>query len=361
MSFERPTIVEIVDRIEKSIEARLFGKSVLLRRALLRILARVFAGAIHLLYGYLQWIADQLFIQSCDTEFLERHSYMWGVTRKPGSFAVGSVFFVGTNPLIPLGTRIQRDDGVEYGTITAGGCGDYITVQAVEAGLSSNYEMPYPGAELQLVNSISSVESECHMFTNFEGGADPESDDDLRFRLLQRLQNPPMGGSPSDYVRWALEFPGVGRAWCYPIANGPGTVSTAIISNDPLDPVPSNQLLTDVQAYMEDKKPVTAQHTVVSITDAAGSPGSAKLSMNISITPNEASYQAQIIDNIETLLAPQTPGTNILISQLRSAISVSGVTDYTISSLTIDGSARDTNSDILIFGFTYVVVDTITF
>ena len=57
------------------------------------------------------------------------------------------------------------------------------------------------------------------------GGADAEDDDSLRARLLARIKEPPQGGSKADYVTWALEVPGVTRAWCYPEEMGDGTVT----------------------------------------------------------------------------------------------------------------------------------------
>ena len=43
------------------------------------------------------------------------------------------------------------------------------------------------------------------------GGTDSESDADLRSRVLERIQRPPMGGDADDYVQWTLSVPGVTR------------------------------------------------------------------------------------------------------------------------------------------------------
>jgi uncharacterized phage protein gp47/JayE len=58
-----------------------------------------------------------------------------------------------------------------------------------------------------------------------DGGTDMESDDELRARVLLRIRQPPMGGDQNDYVEWALSYPGVTRAWCYPLEMGIGTVT----------------------------------------------------------------------------------------------------------------------------------------
>jgi uncharacterized phage protein gp47/JayE len=45
------------------------------------------------------------------------------------------------------------------------------------------------------------------------GGADQETQDELRTRMLFEYARPPQGGSASDYIEWAMEVPGVTRAW----------------------------------------------------------------------------------------------------------------------------------------------------
>ena len=118
MPFTRPTLQEIVDRIENDIESRLTGDVSLLRRAVLRVLARVFAGVIHVLYGALQALSKDLFVDQATADMLDRHAIMWGVPRKAAIFATGDVVFDGVDTtVIPEGTVAQNDDGIEYETI----------------------------------------------------------------------------------------------------------------------------------------------------------------------------------------------------------------------------------------------------
>jgi uncharacterized phage protein gp47/JayE len=57
------------------------------------------------------------------------------------------------------------------------------------------------------------------------GGADQETDDSLRTRMLTVYASPPQGGDASDYVEWAEQVSGVTRAWVAPNLAGPGTVT----------------------------------------------------------------------------------------------------------------------------------------
>lgn len=366
MPFVRPTISEITTRIEKGIESRLFGTVALLRRAILRILARAFAGAIHTNYGHVDWVKDQLFTTTAEEEFLTRKGKEWGVPRRAGSFAVGEVQFEGlSGTVIPKDTRIQTEEGIEYGTLSEitipGGGFETVYIQSIEATDDANKEWGVDPYYFQLIEPIDDVETEVLLTASVEGGADAEDIEEWRARILQRIQAPPMGGTADDYVRWALEVDGVGRAWCYPLANGPGTVAVAIISNDPNNPAPSSGLIADVAAYMEDKKPVTAGLQVVSTTDRYGTDGVSMVYMAVNISPNNTDIRNAITENIKSLFLPHKPGDTIKISQIRSAISTSGVTDYVIDGIYIDTEYEGNDQDIALTGYMYPVLDYIGF
>jgi uncharacterized phage protein gp47/JayE len=368
MPFDRDSITTIVKRIEKGIEARLFGRLALLRTAVLRILARVFAGAIHGCYGYLEWLKNQLFVTTAEEWFLINvHGVMWGITRRPGSFASGTVIFTGVDGIvIPADTRLQNEDGIEYGTTIPGtitGGVASIDVQAIETGDDGNYIRPNPPDPiyLQLISPITNVDDQTEIDGDITGGEDIEDLEVYRSRILQRIRTTPAGGNAADYDRWATSYPGVSRAWCYPIASGPGTV-TEIITATGDDPVPSSTLLAEVQAYMDVLRPVTADLTVASITDYFNAPGKTVLGFSIDLYEDTSGseYQEAIKDNLRTLFLPHKPGTTIPISQVRAAISNSGVTDYRINTINADGIYLVVD-DIALTGYQYPWLGSVNF
>ena len=81
----------------------------------------------------------------------------------------------------------------------------------------------------------------------------------LRSRVIRSYRVIPHGGSASDYETWALEVPGVTRAWCRGGFLGPGTVGVYIMRDDDPQPVPNADQLAEVQAYIEPLRPVTAE------------------------------------------------------------------------------------------------------
>jgi uncharacterized phage protein gp47/JayE len=80
------------------------------------------------------------------------------------------------------------------------------------------------------------------------GGADVESDEDLRDRILFEFQGQG-AGSEADYKRWALSRPGVGRVDVLANWDGTGTVNVVLMTADG-DPV-SSAVVADVQSYLD--------------------------------------------------------------------------------------------------------------
>ena len=91
------------------------------------------------------------------------------------------------------------------------------------------------------------------------GGVARESLESLRSRVIRSYRVIPHGGAASDYETWALEVPGVTRAWCRGGLLGPGTVTVFIMRDEDPQPVPNDEQLAEVQEYIEPLRPVTAE------------------------------------------------------------------------------------------------------
>lgn len=346
MPYVRPTINEIVARIEADMESRLTGDVSLLLRGILRVLARVFAGAIHIVYGYIEYLADQLFATTAELDYLNRIGLMFGVTRKAAVFAEGTIAFDGDDTtLIPEGTRVIRQDGIEYettadGTITGGVV--VVAGIAVEAGTGGNSTA---GDTVELIEPIVGVDA-LNIQTHFQGGDDEETDDEYRARILLRLQTPPAGGTAADFERWAREVSGVDNAWTFAAFPGPGQVTVVFTGS---------ASVSTVEDYLTERMPVTTDLTVQEATEL-------NVDFTISLSPNSAAVQAAVTANLTQLFDEVAePGEDILISQVRNAISTSGVDDYTIDVITVDGSPRQVDSDIQFTDFEYGILDDLTY
>ncbi|MCM2493404.1 baseplate J/gp47 family protein [Burkholderia glumae] len=235
MPYLRPTLSELKAQVAADIQSGLPGTDPLLRFSSFGVIGRALAGLGQLQYGYTDYIAQQSNPFTATDEYLEAWAALKGIYREPatqaGGATPGQIQFTAaaTAGPIPAGTSISRSDGVGYtttseGTVTNG----VVTVNAVAnadpTGLTGAFGNCAVGTVMTLGVSISGVNSTGQVSAAFTGGADIETDDSLRSRMLFAYQNPAQGGSESDYVQWAREVSGVTRAWCNPVGFGPGTV-----------------------------------------------------------------------------------------------------------------------------------------
>lgn len=330
MAFERPALADILQRVRDDLFSRLSTDDIL-RRADAEVYARVLGGAVHGLYGYLDWIAAQVIYDTADAEILARWADIWGIGRLPAAAATGSVSFTAeAGAVIAAGTLLQALDGQQYAT-TADATGTVPTltapVQALAAGAAGNRTA---GQSVTLVSPVAGVQATATA-GELSGGADAEDDAALRARLLTRIQQPPHGGAAFDYVAWALEVPGVTRAWCYAQELGIGTVTVRFMRDDDTGPIPDAGEVAAVQAHLAALRPVTAQVTVAA-------PIADPLAFTIAPTPSTAAVRAAIEAELADLLLREAePGGTILLSHIRAAISAAaGENNYVMSTPAAD-------------------------
>ena len=70
MSFERPTLKEIIARLDGDTQSRLSVPQ--MRRSNARVFDRVLAGAAHSLYGYIEYLNRQQFFDTAESDYLDR-------------------------------------------------------------------------------------------------------------------------------------------------------------------------------------------------------------------------------------------------------------------------------------------------
>lgn len=339
MPFSRPDLPTLIERAAADIESRFPGADARLRRSNLNVLARVHAGATHGLYGYLDWIARQILVDTADAEILERHATIWLPSgRLPASYALGEITATGTDgAVIPAGSVFKRADGAGYATeaeatIAAGQA--VVMVVANDAGQAGN---GVAGITLNLDSPIAGVNAPAVVTAGaLTGGADIEDDDSLRARVLARIQQTPHAGAKHDYIAWAKEVPGVARAWCYPLEMGDGTVTVRFVRDDDAGLIPDVNEVAAVLAYIDERRPVAMQLYVVA-------PVASPIDFVIELTPATASIKAAVEASLRDLLireAEPEGGTGqgtLLLSHIREAISLAaGETDHVLVSPAAD-------------------------
>lgn len=318
MSWTRPTLVQLQSRTAADLSGQLLDGGNLLSRSVLKVLSTVWAGACHLMYGFLQWAFKQCFMDVCEAEFLERWARIWGVSRKAGAYAVGTVRVQGLKgSVIPAGTLWRDARGLLYSsqqdsTIGDDGTGN-VPLKATEQGADGNVQAT---SSLQLVSPLLGVNMEGSA-GSISGGVDPEADEPLRARMLAKVQAPPHGGNAADYVQWALAVDGVTRAWCYPLYFGLGTVGVTFVC-DTADAgiIPSQAMVSRVQSHINTVAPVTAAVVVFA-------PEALPIPVTIRLTPYTQGVSDRIVLELEDLFIREgAPGTIIPLSHINESISI---------------------------------------
>ncbi|MDR2051149.1 MAG: baseplate J/gp47 family protein [Deltaproteobacteria bacterium] len=330
MPWDRPTLKQLFERISGDFSGRLLDGGAPLPRSVIAVLSKVWAGACHHMHGMLAWLFQQVFVDTAESVYLERWSRIWGIFRKSASLAAGMVTFSGADgAVIPSGTILlhqatenryatDSDGEIAAGTVN-------LAVTALEAGAAGNLPANAPLSLIAPIVGI--VSSGAAGADGLTGGADEETDESLRDRFLARLRNPPRGGSKSDYEAWALEVPGVTRAWCYPLGLGIGTVSLAFVTdNAPEGPIPSPEMVARVQAHIDPLRPASVKEWL------AFAPESLPIVIRLSVTPDTDAVRAAVRAELADLITREgLPDTVLYRSHIDEAISLApGEVDHTL-------------------------------
>jgi uncharacterized phage protein gp47/JayE len=327
MSFQRPTLAQIVDRVQADFVSRLDLASAVLRRSVVYVLTRVIAGAAHMLHGHLEFLARQLFPDLSEDAFLLRQAALFVGGPNPPGFATGTIACTGVDGSpIGLDELLVSSGGLEYKTTTAavvaGGTAS-VDVIALLAGPDSTLSV---GVALSFESPIVGVSSTATVTASLEDGTAAETIDELRVRLLERMAEPAHGGSSPDYVAWAKEVPGVTRVWVTPLGLGPGTVVVRFVRDDDVSPIPDAGEVTAVQTKLDTEKPAHATVTAIAPIDAP-------IAMTIHIVPDSTDLRNAVKAELaDTLRRTQSPGSTTLLSSLLTAIgNTAGITDFTLT------------------------------
>lgn len=320
MPFDRPELDTLRRRIKRDIMVRLPGTDALLRYNNLSILGEVQAGAAHLLYGRLEWSFRQLFPDTAEGAFLERWAGIWGVPRRSASKARGFAEWpADLSTAIPTGALVSRGDGVRYvAHVGASVINDMIAVELVAENFGATGNAA-PGVQLTLVTTIDNVSPLGRVLApGIGGGAEEELDEQLLVRLLARIRLPPRGGAKHDYEYWAMEVPGVTRAWAYPLEDGPGTVVVRFMMDDvraDQEGIPTAADIALVQAHIDANRPITAGARVIA-------PIAAPLEMEIAqLAPDTPEIRGNIETELRYLIRRETePGEELYQSRIFAAI-----------------------------------------
>jgi uncharacterized phage protein gp47/JayE len=327
MAFARPTLQQLYSRILGDLEAESGAAGNILRLAMLRIFAAVFAGVAHMLYGFLSWVLKQLFADKSDDEYLTRQLGLHGVTKAPPGYARATVEFSGNGATVPIGAILTRGDGREYellaNVVTIDGTPVEGEVLAVEPGADGSVLL---AMVLTLQSPVAGVTSTAPVTEVLVDGTDVESTETFRARGLAYLASPPQGGNENDFIGWIRAVAGVTRAWVQKWGLGPGTVVCRFARDNDLSPIPDAGEIAQVQTALDELGPVAAGITVAALV---GLP----INFDIDLVPDTPQVRASVRARLQARLRRRGPGADIPVSVWLGAIgSAAGLEEFELNS-----------------------------
>jgi uncharacterized phage protein gp47/JayE len=277
----------------------------------------------------------------------------WGeiltVDRKDAAFASGALTF--TNPSATLPVTVST--GVEVAAPTSDPEADPLVFETTEAATLAPsasatlaVQAAEPGSEYNVAANavtlvLSSVAVNAVNADAMSGGADVETDEAYKRRLLLEFSAARGGGTEDDYIAETLALPGVGFVVVQRLWAGAGTVRLVVTDteNNPM----SAAAVASIQSYWDGAAPIGHIVTVATVAALAVAV-SATIVFNAGFSLDgaggtEAARQA-IVDAIGGYINGLLPGEDVVLNRVIAAI-VALPAVYNVTALTLNGSAAD--------------------
>jgi len=132
-----------------------------------------------------------------------------------------------------------------------------MAVLAVTSTTGGSNTLQQNGAQLSFDNSILNVDPIAYVdFNGLTGGADEETDDAYRDRILERVQNPIANFSESQIIATAKEVPGVTRVWVKSSTPNVGAVTVYFVRDNDDNIIPDSAQIQAVKDKLNTIRPV---------------------------------------------------------------------------------------------------------
>lgn len=335
--FSAPSLQDIIRNVESGFSLAFYGSSSPLRVSFLKILAKVFGGAMYIVVLLIMRVWKNAFVYSADAKSLATvHNRKLNMPHKPATYAHGKVRFSARGATsIAAGTiLVEEDSGVEFELIekvTISNNEGYGRIYALNPGAEGNVGsgcyFRFKELDNDYVNSIVADDAiGGGALVKVQVGSDVEewgeSVEDYRQRLLERQRLQPQGGATFDYVSWLMRFSFITNVW--PVENWPTTNSVCLfVGNTTVsDYSISSADLAEARSYVTDgkRRPLTSRPIVALVTP---------MSLAFTVTSSLVTdiVRASALDNVKNLIASYKPGDTMYINNLREVIK-SSTGDY---------------------------------
>jgi len=295
------------------------------------------AAQIYALYVQADWVGRQCFPQTAQGDFLDKHAQLRNLERRAAVAARGVLRFerdtaAATDLSIPAGTVCLTAGQIRFETesaavLRAGATAVEVRARALEGGAAGNVAA---GAVRAMAMPPVGI-SRCTNPQAFTGGADPETDEALRERVLETYRRMPNGANAAFYQQGAMSFPEVAAATVIPRPRGIGTVDVVVATAAGL---PDSALLARLKEYFQARREIAVEVQVQA-------PQVKTVNVTVSVTPEDGMDKKAVVDAVKTRIQTwfdgRLLGQNILRARLGALIyAVDGVKNYAITAPAAD-------------------------
>ena len=300
------------------------------------------ASEVFSLYVYANWIGKMAFPQTAEGQYLDYFAQMRGLERKNASKAEGTVRFyidraVSHDLTIPAGTRCSTQGLVGFVTtekavLTTGSLFVDVPAEAEQGGDVGNVK-----ASTIVYMTVPPVGiAGCTNPEGFLGGADGESDEQLRVRVLDTYKRLPNGANAAYYENIALEEEAVRAVKVIPRYDGIGTVAVVIAAEQDADMA---AVLDRVQARMDIMREIAVDVLVMAPTEIAV-PVTVRMVVGSGYDHEEVANRVRLA--LDNLFGNMVPGGTLMKRHIYELLSAThGVANYDVLLPADDISAAD--------------------
>lgn len=358
MSIPTPTTKQVADNIIAQLESTLNQTIPLMPKAFNRVLAQALAAVLMTIYKFAGWIFLQIFVSTASNRYFMVNGRAvnplveWGVLVGAGQprgatqavltleisvLTVGGSLSAGTQLVgVANGVTYLTEAAVLLNASVVSVEARAVSDQSGGGGSGTVGNLPI-GAIVQFANTLPNVSQSTVVTGAVTTGADAETTELYRQRIVNLFQRRPQGGAYIDYGIWGLEPEGILNI--YPYTGYPGEVDVYVESATEVDGIPTLAQLEAVsesieldEAGLATRRPANAFVNVYPITR---SPFTVEVA-GISNVDNLAETQTDVTDAVSEYFLqrePYIPGYSVGVN--RSAIvqnSLAGIVSAVVAS-----------------------------
>lgn len=273
-----------------------------------RLIMYACAVQIYQAMQYADYAGKMSFLTYANGDYLDNLAALRGISRRQATAARTTLQFsldaaINSAVAIPAGTRVTNGNDVyfatdEYAEIPAGQTSVTVAATCTETGAAGTGFAP--GEFGTIVNTLAYVVSVTNTVETY-GGAEVESDDDLK----ERIYEAPGGYSttgPNDAYIFHTKNVSTDIGDVYVTSEAPGEVDIYFIMED--GSLPSASVISDVENYLNDR-------TVRPLTDLVSVKAPTAETYNIDLTYYIAESNTSAVSTIQSTVASAVTAYNI--------------------------------------------------